>query len=713
MPDPVLPTGHRPASTEEIISALAAKENVPPYLALAVARKESGRTLNQNAVGDGGLALGTFQLHAGAAKDVNVDRTDPMGNLQGGVKYLKLLSDKYKGDPLKILMAYNGGEGNLDRGTISPAAQAYAQEVMADVTLLASQATRKRAAEPQTQSTQAAAPADQSWLDWGISGAKSVASAFDPRSSEGRENLAGTAAGVGVGLATGGVGVLPWIATALAPAAAGALMAGGERALGTSGETADSVAGAAASGAGRQLLYEIGGRAMLWIPRKFTRAIFASRVAQAAEKGLEDQYSKVFLEKAPSVVGAEQAVSKVVKGGAAIEAKKIAGEAVEQAAETGPVVSMKPVKSALTKMVDTSKPASVYPGQSNTKNIGFTIGRAKDTLREAASASVNPADRARFSAFIAEQAALKEGDPRALPVSGILERVSKSPDELAFKDAHSLKLLLDDRIKWQSTAKTIDERLAKGTRIALRRELSSHAPYNEATQAYQKIAPLYDARQTGGKLIKAAWSNPDAIAKALKADRPLAANAVKRLLVEQSAAGGDAQSGLAAWDAVRSHFTYNNLVTGGAKNLSERVKTLVTEHPEFAKTVYGDQAGQQVLSNLSVMGDAAKKFSESSFRDRVDPHLTNQAVDAVHALAGFHTPGGIRAGARTLLMSPKSSDFLEWVAYSPTTTKWFVHAMLGPATTASAAMLMRAWNQTSDDLVEQQKGNAALEAETP
>lgn len=113
------------------------------------------------------------------------------------------------------------------------------------------------------------------------------------------------------------------------------------------------------------------------------------------------------------------------------------------------------------------------------------------------------------------------------------------------------------------------------------------------------------------------------------------------------------------------------------------------------------------------MGDAVSKFAESSFHERVDPHITHQAVDAVHALVGLHTPGGLRAGARTLLMSPKSSDFLEWASYSPTTTKWFVQAMLGPATTAASTMLMRAWNQTSDDLVEQQQGNAVLDAETP
>ena len=101
------PTTERPATIDEIVSAIAKQHGVSPTLALAVAQKESSK--NPNAVGDAGKAIGLFQLHAGAAADTGVDRNDPIQNITGGVKYLRQLSDRYPGDVNKILLGYNGG----------------------------------------------------------------------------------------------------------------------------------------------------------------------------------------------------------------------------------------------------------------------------------------------------------------------------------------------------------------------------------------------------------------------------------------------------------------------------------------------------------------------------------------------------------------------------------------------------------------------------
>lgn len=129
MPDPVL----KPASWDDIITATAKAQGVNPSLALAVANRES--SLNPDAVGDGGKAIGMFQLHPGAATDTGTeDRSDPLQNIQGGVKYLKQLSDRYKGDVSKALMAYNGGMEAVDAGTPSAQAQAYATAVMSGLT---------------------------------------------------------------------------------------------------------------------------------------------------------------------------------------------------------------------------------------------------------------------------------------------------------------------------------------------------------------------------------------------------------------------------------------------------------------------------------------------------------------------------------------------------------------------------------------------------
>ena len=84
-------------------------------------QQESG--WNPNAVGDGGLAIGFGQLHAGAASDVGVNRFDPLGNLQGAAAYLKRQYNKY-GNWTDALSAYNQGHAGTNKGL------AYATSVL-------------------------------------------------------------------------------------------------------------------------------------------------------------------------------------------------------------------------------------------------------------------------------------------------------------------------------------------------------------------------------------------------------------------------------------------------------------------------------------------------------------------------------------------------------------------------------------------------------
>ena len=51
-------------SVEQIIRAAALRHGVDPDVMVRVARCESGPTIDVNAIGDGGLALGPFQFHA-------------------------------------------------------------------------------------------------------------------------------------------------------------------------------------------------------------------------------------------------------------------------------------------------------------------------------------------------------------------------------------------------------------------------------------------------------------------------------------------------------------------------------------------------------------------------------------------------------------------------------------------------------------------------
>ncbi len=58
------------------------------------------------------------------------DRFDPEDNLRFGAEYLGALVKHYDGDYNKALMAFNGGPTNVNRGTPSSAAQAYAAEIL-------------------------------------------------------------------------------------------------------------------------------------------------------------------------------------------------------------------------------------------------------------------------------------------------------------------------------------------------------------------------------------------------------------------------------------------------------------------------------------------------------------------------------------------------------------------------------------------------------
>jgi len=114
------------SNTPALIQQTAAAYGVPPAIALAVATKESG--LDQAAVGSAG-EIGVFQLKPSTAADLGVDPYSLVDNVTGGVKYLSQLFNQF-GDWFTALTAYNGGAGNVARGTVSSAAQNYAASVL-------------------------------------------------------------------------------------------------------------------------------------------------------------------------------------------------------------------------------------------------------------------------------------------------------------------------------------------------------------------------------------------------------------------------------------------------------------------------------------------------------------------------------------------------------------------------------------------------------
>jgi soluble lytic murein transglycosylase-like protein len=105
----------------------AAAYGVDPALALAVAQQESG--FDPQARSSAG-ALGLFQLMPGTAADLGVDPSNPTENIEGGVRYLKQMLDRFGGDVSRALWAYNAGPGNAAAGVMPAETEQYIPAVL-------------------------------------------------------------------------------------------------------------------------------------------------------------------------------------------------------------------------------------------------------------------------------------------------------------------------------------------------------------------------------------------------------------------------------------------------------------------------------------------------------------------------------------------------------------------------------------------------------
>ena len=126
-----------PLRYEEIVRGHARNYELEPALLAAVIYQES--RFNARAKSESG-AIGLMQLLPGTAKGIAVrtggsrfqvaDLYDPEINVRYGSWYLRHLLDKYDDDVNKALAAYNGGQGNVDRGVQYDETRAYVERVL-------------------------------------------------------------------------------------------------------------------------------------------------------------------------------------------------------------------------------------------------------------------------------------------------------------------------------------------------------------------------------------------------------------------------------------------------------------------------------------------------------------------------------------------------------------------------------------------------------
>ncbi len=124
-----------PALWTAHIARLAQRYDLSPSLLEALVWQES--RWNPRAISPVG-AKGLAQLMPGTARDMGVNPDDPLANLEGGARYLRLMLNMFGGDLEKALAAYNAGPARVAKANGIPRireTQNYVSAIMGRLSL--------------------------------------------------------------------------------------------------------------------------------------------------------------------------------------------------------------------------------------------------------------------------------------------------------------------------------------------------------------------------------------------------------------------------------------------------------------------------------------------------------------------------------------------------------------------------------------------------
>jgi soluble lytic murein transglycosylase-like protein len=120
-PAPSVPKEYTPREVSDYdlhLKEACARYRIPEPLARAILASESN--FNPGALSHAG-AVGLMQLMPETAVSMYVDDIyDPRENIQGGVRYLRVLTNQFDGDLVKVIAAYNAGPNAVIRANGIP-----------------------------------------------------------------------------------------------------------------------------------------------------------------------------------------------------------------------------------------------------------------------------------------------------------------------------------------------------------------------------------------------------------------------------------------------------------------------------------------------------------------------------------------------------------------------------------------------------------------